>query len=485
MIPVPLAAWRFPARGIAWRLFVTCWLIYSLHFATNTVREIFLALAIGDHLSFRVDEYGGLHDDLFEKPGYGWHIGNNPGASMLGAIPYAVFRPVIDRVVAEVNRRRSAGGAQPPEYRSPWPRARAFFAESWRRGLDVKFALGSFVMQAFCMAPLSAASAVLMFCLMRRIFASDAIALGLTLLYAFGTPVFFRTGYLNQNLLAGHFALAGLAALWLMPARKGAFLAGLAGGLAILMDYSGGVILAALFVYCLVRRRADAPLYLAGVVPGILLLWFYQWQSFGHPFYPGQHWMPPVEWIERGYQGVSGPQLELAVALAFDYRFGLFVSCPLLLLAFAAPFLKRSPLPPAELALMLGAFVVFLIFFSGVNYSRLQYNTGVRYMAPMAALLFLPASVVLMRWGERALYFAALASVGQAWCMAMYRDVERGLGVLDPVLNVMIGGFQLPALTTLARAGSHLEFLERGVSPLPLFAVAAGILYGLWRRPCR
>ena len=58
------------------------------------VRENYLALAIGDHFSFRVDEYANMHDDIFEHPGYGWHIGSNPGASMLGAIPYALSRPV-------------------------------------------------------------------------------------------------------------------------------------------------------------------------------------------------------------------------------------------------------------------------------------------------------------------------------------------------------------------------------------------------------
>src|ERR1043165_5492358 len=92
-------AYGYSARGIAIRLFITCWLIYSLHLATNTVREIYLALAIGDHFSFRVDDYAHMHPDLFEKKGYGWHIGANPGGSMLGAIPYAVLRPVTDRII--------------------------------------------------------------------------------------------------------------------------------------------------------------------------------------------------------------------------------------------------------------------------------------------------------------------------------------------------------------------------------------------------
>jgi hypothetical protein len=66
--------------------------------------------------------------------------------------------------------------------------------------------------------------------------------------------------------------------------------------------------------------------------------------------------------------------------------------------------------------------------------------------------------------------------------MAMFRDVERGLGLLDPVVRLLAGGFQLPALTTLSRVAGGHEILERGVSPLFLFTVCGALLYGLWRR---
>ena len=469
--------------SLAIRLFLTCWLVYALHFATNTVREIYLGLAIGDHLSFRVDEYGGLHHDLFETPGRGWHIGNNPGASMLGAIPYAAARPVIDRIVEHVNRTRAASGlAGPPAYESPWAPARKFYAEAWRRGLDVKFGLGAFVMHAFCMAPLSALSVVVMFFLLRRMMEEDQRALWFSLLYAFGTPLFFRTGYLNQNMLVGHCILGAFAALTLLEGRRAALIAGFLGGFSLLLDYSGAVALGCLFLYAAMLRREYAVPYAAAAAPPVFLLWFYQWASFGHPFYPGQHYMPPVEWIDKGYQGVSGPQFELLWMLAFDYRFGLFVSCPLLLAAAAAPLLRQSLLRTRELRLLLLLFVLFWTFFSTVNYTRLQYNTGVRYMAPMIPVLFLPAAAALSRLPRWALYCVSVAALGQAWCMAMYRDVERGFGVLDPVLHVLLGGFQLPALTTLNRMNLGLEALAGGVSPLPLFALTGALVYGIWRR---
>lgn len=499
-IPAP-GPGRGSVRTTAIRLFLTCWIVFTLHFATNTVREIFLALAIGDHFSFRVDEYRGMHPDLFEKPGYGWHIGANPGASMVAAIPYALFRPAIDAIVARVNRQRAARGqAEPPAYHSPWPMAREFYAEAWRRGFDVKFGLAAFVMQSLCMAPSSAFGAVLMFLVLHRVFGSQRTALALALLYAFGTPVFFRTGYLNHNMMLGHMALFGLAALWnpgnllgWSEARR-LLVAGLAGGAAVLFDYSGAVLLAGLFLYAIHRAwaaggpRAALPAafrFACGALGPVLMLWFYQWRSFGHPFFPGQHWMPPVEWIERGYQGFTLPQLELFLALGFDYRFGLFTSCPIFLLALAAPWLRRRgaiPIPAREMAVLAFLSLGLWVFCSGIQYARLQFNTGIRYLAPAFPFLFLLTAVVLVRLPRLVLYLVSVAAVTESWCLAMYRDVERGYGLAEPVLRVFTGGFQLPALTVLSRMGGEFrEYFAGGVSPLPLFVLAGAVIFAIWK----
>lgn len=494
------AAWHFSTSGLAVRLFLTCWLVYVVHFASNTVREIYPALALGDHLSFRVDEYANMHPDLFEKEGYGWHIGNNPGASMLAAIPYAMARPIIDRVVVHVNQSREASGlTEPPSFDSPWPMAREFYAEAWRRGYDIKFGLAAFVMQSMAMAPSSALGVVVMFYLLRRLFGSDRTALWLALLYAFGTPVFFRTGFLNHNLMLGHFAFMGFIAMWNPYAserwstRTRFFLGGLAGGTALLFDYSGAVLLLGLFAYGFIKRAREASTgdvvrhsiwYVLGTIGPVGLLWFYQWQSFGNPFLPGQHWMPPVEWIELGYQGYGLPQLGLLVMLAFDYRFGFFISSPLILLAFVAPLLDRGirqVLPTFELVFMLVLFVVFWIFFSGSNYTRLQFNTGMRYLAPMLPFMFVPAAVVLARLPRRVLYIIALVSIVEAWSLAMYRDVEKPLGILDPIIRTFMGGFQLPALTTLSRMSEQFgAYIPHGVSALPILLLTAALIFVIW-----
>jgi hypothetical protein len=477
-------------------------MIYAVHVATNTVREIYLALSIGDHFSFRVDDYANMHPDLFDKPGYGWHIGANPGASMLGAVPYFLSRPVINRIVGAVNQSRAASGQkEPPQYNSPWPMRRSFYAEAWRRGYDIKFGLAALVMQWFCMAPISALGVVAMFYLLRRVIGFDRTALWLALLYAFGTPVFFRTGFLNHNMILGHFAFLGFLLLW----NPGAnvrwsehfryFLGGLAGGAAVLLDYSGIVLLAGLFCYSVAKASTtgsrrhvvrSASYFVLGSIGPILLLWFYQWQSFGNPFLPGQHWMPPVEWIDIGYQGFTWPQPALLWHLLFDYRYGLFTTCPLLLLAFMSLWqLRRTRrfIPGRELVVLSLLPLGLLLFCGGISYTRLQFNNGMRYLAPTLPFLFVLVAVVLVKMLPRRLaYVFAIIAVAQAWSMAMSRDVERGLGVLDPVLHIFIGGFQIPLLTVLSRmsSGQYGDYAFPGVSPLPIFAVVAALIFVVW-----
>ena len=39
------------------RLFLTCWLVFTVHFATNTVREHYPAFSLVEQGTFKVDRY--------------------------------------------------------------------------------------------------------------------------------------------------------------------------------------------------------------------------------------------------------------------------------------------------------------------------------------------------------------------------------------------------------------------------------------------
>lgn len=487
-------------RETSWRVFLTVWIVCTLHFATNTVREIYPALSFGDHLSFNVQEYAGLHPDIFELPGRGWFINNNPGASMVGAVPYVLARPVIDRVVAKVQEDRAARGqTEPPPFDSPWPMAQEFYRQSFQRGYDIKFGLAAGVMQVGAMAPLAALSAVVMFRLLAAKMTSIIGAAVLALLYAFATPVLFRSGQLNQNLLVAHCALFAFALLWRpwdqaisIPPRA-YWLAGLLAGWAVVCDYSGIVVMAVLSLYALTRwtstpalaRRARGiVLFFLGLAASGAVLAAYQWACFGHPLYPAQHYMPAANFTDRGYQGFSTPQMDLLWDTAFGLRFGLFTSAPLLLLALWIPAWRQRTrlVGKAELMAILAMVGGFFVFCSANQYGRMQFNTGVRHIVPVVPFLFLLAAGALLHMPR---LWAVLFSVGGtyvSWCLAMYRDVEQGSwGLPDVMLNITLGGPRLPWLTTLSRM--------RGSLPLPadisftaatVLILAAGCIAAIW-----
>lgn len=482
-------------RNNAIRLFLTCSIIFLLHFATNTVREIYPALSLGDNLSFDVSEYNGLHPDIFEMPGRGVFINNNPGASLMGAVPYFALHPLVNLVVDRVNAQRAADTSiQPQAYDSIYPMAREFYQRSRERGFDIKFGLGAAITQALVMVPISALSVLLMYWVLLQLINKPRTALLLSLAYAFATPVFYRTAQLNQNLLLAHFAFFAFVLLWRPGARDTGssrtpffFLAGLCAGWTVVLDYSGLVTLAALSVYALVRwfafppnKRSIAQLGRFALGVGICgaILMAYQWSSFGNPILPAQSYMPPANYTDAGYRGFSLPSLDLLFETAFSLRFGLFTSAPLLLLAFYAPAWLRertSILKRSELIFVISLILLFFIFCAANQYGRMQFNTGVRHIVPVVPFLFLLAANVLVRLPVVVGAIAGTLGTYWMWCLVMYRDVEQGSGILEAIKNITLGGFQLPWLKTLELMGYVQE-----ASVLPLFLLAGVTIWILW-----
>ncbi|MEO6444102.1 MAG: hypothetical protein ABIZ91_20555 [Gemmatimonadaceae bacterium] len=490
------------------RLFLTCWILFCLHFATDFVREHYLVVSMVEDGSFDLGRFYGLHEDIFRNPPTapqgGVHHGANPGISMLAAIPYAALRPVVDRVVARsLAARKQAGGDTLAIYNDPREARVKFYRDAVRLGLDVRFGLVGIITMVFCMAPLSAMGVVIIFSILQGVGLRDRDALGLSLLYAFATPVLFRSAYLNQNLALGVAALLAFLLLWNPGERlrlqesTRVVLAGLSAGFAFLCDYSGALSLGILGLYALSRaweRREwqavirTGLLYTAGALPMLLILWFYQWQAFGHPILPPQHWMPAVIYSDQGYQGVTGPNLGMLRMLLVDSRFGLFVTAPLLTLALGAPFLLRkgrSFLPAREMAVCFLIAVAYVLFFSAIAYTRLQWSTGIRYLMPVVPFLFLAAAVTLRRLPRSVAYGIVVLAVTISWSMAMVRNQY---GVHQNVLHAFLEGLQLPWLTTLGKmSAQYAPWLTGRPSAVPAMLLAAALVAGVWsvRHPWR
>ncbi|MEP6572346.1 MAG: hypothetical protein ABJD11_06605 [Gemmatimonadota bacterium] len=484
-------------RSLRIRLFISLWMIYVLHFATDFAREHFLVVSMVEDHTFALDKYYGLHADIFMNPPEatvkGAHHGANPGISMVAAIPYLVLKPAVDFIV---NRNLAARGPADTTtiYNDTRPNRVRFYQETRKRGLDVRFGLVAAITMVFFMAPLSALSALAMLALLDGLGLARRVSLGLTLLYALGTPVFFRTGYLNQNLGLGIFAFFAFLLLWdpgdrsTLSVPRRFFLAGFLGGLAFLCDYSGALAMGLLGLYGWARRHdsvswgkgfLDSLWYAAGMMIPVIVLWYYQWASFGNAILPPQQWMAPVPWIDVGYKGVGGLSPELLRMLLIDARFGLFVTSPIMLLALVAPFIpaRVSFLPRREMFFCLLLTLVFVLFFGTVQYTRLQWVTGIRYIAPVLPFLFLPTAAVLMRLPRWLVWTLVTGSFVVSWSLAMVRSQGS---VFENVEQIFLGGFQLPWLTVLSKTSAqYAPWLSR-VSPLPLFILLGITLYLIW-----
>lgn len=498
-----VSASRLPRT--ASRLFITVFLIYVAHFASNVVRETYLAMSLGERFSVRVDEYLGLHPDLFSIPGRGAYINNNPGASMLGALPYAVASPVIGAVLRLKPELTSPKPAA--TYDDPRPNRSKFMNEARARGLDIKLALAAASIQVGLMAPLGALAAVVMFFFLRVRLGDERMALWMALLYAFATPIFFRSAFLNQNALVAHCVLFAFV---LLAEKRGGLASGSVGsrdtenvrfppgslagagalaGTGVLIDYSGTPLLLAFGMWALAEGwarggvraalRAGAWFTIGAGVPLAILL-AYQAAAFGNPLFPAQRYMPATQYSVRGWNGLSVPTLELLWRNLFDPRYGLFAFCPMLIAAIAAPFLKSDfwSTNRRELAFIFGATGALYLFNSANQFALLQWNTGVRYMVPAVPLLFIALVPVLLRAPGWLAWVLIVPTAVISWSVSMARE-----SVPQSLARIFTGGFELPWLTVLEKtAASYAPFLAGGTSPLPVFTLLGIIVWLIWRR---
>jgi hypothetical protein len=426
-------------------------------------------------------------------PGRGAFIDNNPGASMLGAIPYALVHPIVDRIVERVQQTRAANPQPDRQYDSIYPMAREFYQQAVARGLDIKLGLAAAATQSLLMAPVSAFSVVVMFRILLSRLGAARPALLLSLLYAFATPVLYRTAQLSHNVLVAYCALFSFALLWrpwddpAHPGRPRYLLAGALAGWAVVLDYSGIIVPAALGLYAIarraslapsVRKRTDIVHFCVGCAASLAVLASYQWLAFGNPIFPAQHYMPPTPLSGYGFNGMGLPQADLLWDTAFGLRFGLFAFAPILLLVLYPPAWLDSRIriiDAREAWLCFGLSVGLFLFAAGNEYGRLQFNSGVRYVVPAVPFLFLIAAGVLRGLPLVVSVVISVAATYWSWCLAMYRDVEQGDGVLEALRNISLAGPRLPWLTTLENLGyaSHIWTLA-------VLALAALVILAIW-----
>ena len=481
-----------------WRLFIVLWIVYSVHFATNVVREHYPAFSLVDHGTFRVDEYQGFHSDIFVHTDGHSVIGNQVFVSMLAAVPLWVFDPVLDALERHSREKIAREGVKDAEYRIDKPNRVNFFRLVKERGLDLRFGAATAVTTIFFMAPLTAAFLVFFYSVLVRRLVDPRTATWMTLLLGLGTPLFFRTSSLNHNLFVMYAMFIAFALMWLTPAGSAMtvrrrLLAGLFAGITIATDYIGVVIIPLLLGYFIWRRMRESSLgtavlesgaIVAGMLPPIAFLLYSQWAMYGNAFLPGQFWMPDQNiYVHQGMRGFTLPDPQLMLLNLFDPAYGLFTWAPVMALAFL-PIARQGDsavLPLLERRWVWLTFAALMLFVSSNQYSRLQFNSGFRYLVPLLPLLMLVAADVWRRLGRGARIAITVVAVLHAWVLTVFREP-----VVTSFRMFLDEGIQLPwyrVLSLTSQPGN--PWLGTWWVPAAILVIMAAVLTALWRYGAR
>lgn len=487
------------------RLFLILWIIFAAHFATNVVREHYPAFSLIERGDFILDDYVGFHSDIFVHSDGHAYIANQVAGSLPAVIPLLLFDPLLD-ALEQPPLEAPGDGEIGADYQTEYPNRAYFLQLVKQKGWHLRFGAATVVTSAFLMSPLAALFCVFIYTILRRRGVDRGFGLALVGLFAFGTPLFYRTAYLNHNVFLMMCTFTSFWLLWpqpqdalpIKPWRVAA--AGFLAGYGVAIDYAGAVPLLWLYGYLIAVRTPAAGFrrsffeslrFVAGSVPPVLFLWWSQWSMFGNPFLPAQYYMPVVNFTDRGWRGFDWPQLDVFWKNLFDPDWGMYVFAPVLLLGLLPARVHRDRhsrliLPLRERRAATVFIVLFLLFCAANQYSLMQWNTGFRYLLPLLPFIFLALCDHLVRWPRWVFALIAIPSVAHMWVLSTvrYTRVDFGLGssaIVGSWERFLADGVRLPWLTVLRQTTPDpASLVHAWFLPSALLAFAALMCAVIW-----
>ena len=180
------------------------------------------------------------------------------------------------------------------------------------------------------------------------------------------------------------------------------FLAGLAAGMAPLVDYQAafaGIPIAVYVVIRMVRRRqgiiAPVAWASAGAAIPVALLLIYHWKAFGSPWTTGYAASETfAHFHQRGFLGLDQFRVEALLGSMIAPDNGLLVFSPMVLLAVAGwAIMLKNPETRGHGALTLAIVLLYVAFISSLIFWRGGWQMGPRYITAMLPFAFIPVAV--------------------------------------------------------------------------------------------
>lgn len=444
------------------KIFLTVLIVYLFYispdfFGDTTNRYIVLTKAIVDDKTFRIDKNFRYVRDIAPFQGH-YYVGAGPGPAFLAAPFYTALKPALAKI-----------------------------AETRYAGLTENI-INAWLIIFLGVLP-GALIAVILYDILSRFALSEKEKLLSVFSLSFGTIVFYYSTKFTPHVLGAFLLLYAFYVLFCFrdTSRKILFfLAGLAMGMAVLMEYSLAIGSFALFVYGLMNFRKDKianyAFLLLGLFITVCLYLYYHYTCFGNAFIPATHYSRML-----GRLSIGLPQPRFIFELTFGTYRGLFLYMPILLIPVYCVF--RFFLNPDKK--FIKEMIVITVFVSSVFYTLLMvankwWPWGGAF-GPRHVVCFIPFLMVAMAFAYKKIRYEiilwlAVISIFINWCGVQYGDADNvftdmGLFVfqgLNSGLAQWAYGF---TITYIRKLNVITHF-----SPLVGFVVLLFLVYLIWRK---
>ncbi len=373
----PAAAVSGTPRGIAWRIFLTCWLVYLLFLnpAGNLMSNAILgaSVSLAERQNWQVqlavpqeapDVAVVIRRGPFGMPVSSVYSGVPPGASLAAVPCYTVawwltrLLPVAwareHPVALDATILHNVSQHVPAEFRFHTPPIIYWF---------------QLVAAALVSTTAAAGTVVLCYLLLSRLGAALWQRLTVCFTLAFGTTLFPHALAYSKDVLATFLAFAAFTLIDLSPDARPArdrwvLPAGYLAGAAVATSYHAAVVVLFLIVYARHKYGWTGVRSLGlGLALPVGLLALYHTILFGAPWTTPYHFsiLGPFAGHQEGFVGLTGLHGPALWGLSFSPFQGVFIYHPFLLVVLAGALLRRRPALTDEVALSLAVLTGLLL----------------------------------------------------------------------------------------------------------------------------